>query len=788
MTAVSPDADPRFDEEQAHLDRVYGRLDRMRSTTRRRLSTTLSESGGTPQARSERESYERMYTEDLAKFDAAEHNLYFGRLDLDDGEVRRIGRIGVLDDGIGEDGVRDEEAADSTLLLDWRAPLSRPFYLATPAAPEEVTRRRHIRTRSRKVRGVSDELLTGAEADFDDVGNGDVVNESALVAALNAARTGEMTDIVETIQREQDLIIRSTHRGVTVIQGGPGTGKTAVALHRAAYLLYTHRDILSRSGILIVGPNDDFLTYIGQVLPSLGESGVLLSTIGNLFPGVTAQAVDSRAAAVVKGDLRMVDVLKRAVRARQSLPSTPVTVDFDGYQVQIDSALIKNARAKARSTRRAHNLAQRPFLRAAVGELAVRHANTIGASLLDGSQLLSADDIADIRDDMSRDPDIRAALVRYWPSLTPQDLLRDFYADPAAIRRATPGWSDAERGALGRPAGPRESSGTDFSPADVPLLDELAELIGYGTEDAERAERARWRRQLAEAQDALDILTGSAPQDIEDELDPEILMAYDLIDAEQLAARQTEVRSATTAERAYGDRTWTFGHVIVDEAQELSAMAWRMIMRRIPNRWMTIIGDTAQTSDEAGTRSWREVLQPYVANRWQLRELTVNYRTPSEIMRYATRVLGRIGDAATAPTSLRSNGIQPTSVTPDAVGQPTLEDAVVAVSRHQHTGLTAVIVPEMLYRSVSAAVAGAGLDDPPRVYTVRTAKGLEFDTTVVVEPSAIIGEADGPEQYGYSDLYVALTRATQRLLVVHAQPLPDELADMPTQPNPTPAD
>ena len=186
--------------------------------------------------------------------------------------------------------------------------------------------------------------------------------------------------------------------------------------------------------------------------------------------------------------------------------------------------------------------------------------------------------------------------------------------------------------------------------------------------------------------------------------------------------------------------------------------------------------------------SWREVLQPYVANRWQLRELTVNYRTPSEIMRYATRVLGRIGDAATAPTSLRSNGIQPTSVTPDAVGQPTLEDAVVAVSRHQHTGLTAVIVPEMLYRSVSAAVAGAGLDDPPRVYTVRTAKGLEFDTTVVVEPSAIIGEADGPEQYGYSDLYVALTRATQCLLVVHAQPLPDELADMPTEPNPTPAD
>ncbi|MCH5641394.1 AAA family ATPase [Gordonia sp. ABSL49_1] len=782
MTAVPPDADPRLDEEQEHLDRVYGRLDRMRTTTRNRLSTTLSESGGTPQARSERESYERMYTEDLAKFDAAEHNLYFGRLDLDDGEIRRIGRIGVLDDGVRDNGDRDEEAADSTLLLDWRAPLSRPFYLATPAAPEDVARRRHVRTRSRKVRGVSDEYLTGDQANFDDVGNGDVVNESALVAALNVARTGEMTDIVETIQREQDLIIRSTHRGVTVIQGGPGTGKTAVALHRAAYLLYTHRELLARSGILIVGPNDDFLTYIGQVLPSLGESGVLLSTVGNLFPGVHAAATDTRETAVVKGNLSMVDVLKRAVRAQQSLPGRPIDVDFDGYQVQIDSALIKSARGKARSTRRPHNLAQRAFLRAAFDELAVRHANTIGSSLLDGSQLLSSTDIADIRDDMSRDPDIRAELARFWPALTPQDLLREFLTDPAAIRKATPGWSAEDRSALERPVGTQSSDGADFSPADVPLLDELAELVGYGTDDAERAERQRWRRQLAEAQDALDILTGSAPQDIEDELDPEILMAYDLIDAEQLAARQTEIRRATTAERAYEDRTWTFGHVIIDEAQELSAMAWRMIMRRIPNRWMTIIGDTAQTSDEAGTRSWREVLQPYVANRWQLRELTVNYRTPDEIMRYAIRVLDRIGGSETAPTSLRSNGIAPVAVPTDDIGA-----AVVEVSKEQYSGLTAVLVPESLEATVSSALANAGLDDPPRVFTVRTAKGLEFDTTIVVEPAAIIAESGNDVRYGYSDLYVALTRATQRLIVVHTEPLPDELAELPVADTTTPS-
>lgn len=768
MSAVeTTETDPRVDEEQAHLDVTYARLDRMRATTKRRLDATLRESAGTPQALSERESYERLYTDDLVKFDAAEHNLYFGRLDLDDGEIRRIGRIGILDD----------DSADTTLLLDWRAPLSRPFYLATPAAPEEVARRRHIRTRNRGVRAVNDEYLTADEASIDDVGHGDVVNESALVAALNAARTGEMTDIVETIQREQDLIIRSTHRGVTVIQGGPGTGKTAVALHRAAYLLYTHRDILSRSGILIVGPNNDFLNYIGQVLPSLGESGVLLSTVGDLFPGVSAQATESRAAMAVKGDLRMVDVLKRAVRAKESLPNTPVPVDFDAYRVPIDSALVKAARAKARSSRRAHNQAQKIFLRSALDGLAQSHARTIGASLLDGSQLLSSGDIADIRDEMSQDTEIRRALLEYWPTITPTDMLRELFGDPAAIRRVTPGWTDADRAALLREPGVESSSGGDFTPADVPLLDEIAELVGYGTDDDEREQRAAWRRQLAEAQDALDILTGSAPQDLEDELDPEILMAYDLIDAEQLAARQTSSARLTTAERAVGDRQWAFGHVIVDEAQELSAMAWRMIMRRIPNRWMTIIGDTAQTGDLAGTTSWSTILEPYVAKRWQLRELTVNYRTPAEIMTYANRVLHEIDPSHSSPTSLRSNGIEPVSI---SVPRDRLAaDAARIATDHDWTGVVAVIVPDDLHAAVAEAVAAVDDDStkPARVLTVAGCKGLEFDSVVVVEPSMIVDQS----ARGHSDLYVALTRATQRLVVVHDDALPEALADMPSR-------
>ncbi|GAB06588.1 DNA helicase IV [Gordonia amarae] len=757
-------SDIRVDEEQQHLDLTYARLDRMRANTNRRLSEALRETEDNPQALSERESYERLYTDDLTKFDAAEHNLYFGRLDLEDGEIRRIGRIGILDD----------DEADSTLLLDWRAPLSRPFYLATPAAPESVEMRRHIRTRNRMVRAVNDEYLTGEHAVTDMSAHGDVVNESALVSALNAARTGEMTDIVETIQREQDIIIRSTHRGVTVIQGGPGTGKTAVALHRAAYLLYTHRDTLSRSGILIVGPNDDFLDYIGQVLPSLGESGVLLSTVGDLFPGVSAAATDSRETMAVKGDLRMVDVVKRTVRAYQSLPSMPVPVTFDTYEVQITSQLIKDARAKARSSRKAHNQAQRIFVRAGLDGLAQAHARTIGASLLDGSQLLSAGDIADIREEMAQDPDIRRELLRFWPTLTPLDVLRDLYADPAAIRRATPGWSDDDRAALHRVAAPRPE-GADFSPADVPLLDEIAELIGFGTEDDEREQRAQWRRQLAEAQEALDILTGSAPQDLEDDLDPEILMAYDLIDAEQLAERQTRRRNLTTAERAVGDRQWAFGHVIVDEAQELSAMAWRMLMRRIPNRWMTIIGDTAQTGDLAGTRSWQAVLEPYVAKRWQLRELTVNYRTPSEITRYANRVLHQINPEHSPPTSLRSNGIEPYAMTAAGSSVPS---AVVTALGGDWPGLTAIIAPDNQCAGIAAELDGrTSGGDEIRVLTVSACKGLEFDNVVVVGPAEILRQSPR----GHSDLYVALTRATQRLVVVYDEPLPDELKDLPVR-------
>ncbi|WP_051181903.1 HelD family protein [Nocardia vinacea] len=778
----TPERNREIDLEQAYLSVLYERLDDMREYATKRLRTVLLETGGTPQARTERESFSQLYSEDLAKYDAAEHGLCFGRIDLDgstvsgdpqaaadgqEGEYRYIGRLGIL----------DEKDDYETLLLDWRAPLARPFYLATTAAPDGVIRRRHIRSRNRRVTAINDEYLDLDAARTAGVtdSEGGVGSESALLSALNAARTGHMNDIVETIQSEQDAIIRSEHKSVLVVQGGPGTGKTAVALHRAAYLLYTYRQQLAKSGVLIIGPNATFLDYIGQVLPSLGETGVLLSTIGDLYPGVKATREDSLRAGEVKGSLAMLEVLKQAVRDRQEVPSEPIMLAFDGYPVTLDRKIATKARGRARSSRRPHNLARPIFASSVIDALTEQLAQTMGADLSGGHRgmaggaadgagresLLSRTDLAEIRDEMRADPEIQAAIGKLWPILSPQEVLADLLADPKRLDRAASSLDPADRAELAR------SDNGEFSAPDAPLLDELAELLGIDdTEERERARR-RWRAQLAEAQDALDILTGSAPQDLEDDLDPEILMAYDLIDASQLAERQDVRNRQTTAERAAGDRNWTYGHVIIDEAQELSEMAWRMVMRRIPNRWVTVVGDVAQTGDPAGASSWQRMLEPYVAQRWKLTELTVNYRTPAEIMAVAADVLAEIDPAASVPRSVRETDVRPRA---HAVDASELRSAVAQlVAAETGPGTTAVITP---HEMVADFVELAG--ESVRVLTVHEVKGLEFDAVYLVEPQGILDESPR----GMNDLYVALTRATQRLGVVHTGDLPPVLSGL----------
>jgi DNA helicase IV len=746
------------DREQEYISVLYGRLDDLREQAEARLASVLRQVGGTPQARTERDAFSASYRQRLAQLDAAGHGLVFGRLEFNDGELRYIGRIGIHADSDNYD----------QLLMDWRADAARPFYLATAASPGDVRVRRHIKTRDRKLISFDDEVLDLASADPSR--HDGLTGESALLAALNASRTGTMSDIVETIQAEQDHIIRSSLDGVLVVQGGPGTGKTAVALHRAAYLLYTYRRQLEKRGVLVVGPNATFLRYIGQVLPSLGETSVLLSTIGDLYPGISATGSEPAQTAAIKGRIDMAKVVAAAVRDRQQVPREPIKILVDRQELALTGKAVSRARERARRSRRPHNLARAVFARELISALTEQAAGSLGRNVLGGPNLLGQEDVDELRAELRAEPAVRAAIDRLWPVLTPEQLISGLLSSKRRLAAATPGLSPAERDLLLRD---REA---DWTPADVPLLDEAAELLGED-DRAKQAERDRRRRlQEAYAQGVLDIIGR------DDDDDPEILMGADVVDASVLAERYEDEENLTPAERAAGDRTWAFGHIIVDEAQELSEMAWRMLMRRVPVKSMTIVGDIAQTGDLAGLPSWEQALAPYAKDRWRLAELTINYRAPAEIMDIAADVLAGIDPALEAPRSVRTSGATPWRLAVPAGGlAAAVADAAVAMAAQSGDGKLAVIVPgdrlDELAAAVGAVLPGTAvgadpdLTSPVVVLTVRQAKGLEFDSVLIAEP----GEVVDSSPRGLSDLYVALTRATQRAGVVHAGPLPKVL-------------
>ncbi|GIF96402.1 HelD family protein [Catellatospora citrea] len=766
---MSSDAADEIHREQEYVTDLYRRLDNLREQAEHRLSQALLQTGGTQQERSQRESTVALYTEQRASLGAVESGLCFGRLDLVEEGARYIGRIGIF----------DETAEYEPLLVDWRAPASRPFYLATAASPQGVRRRRHIRTAERTVTALDDEVLDLADAAAAAPHHEGLTSEAALFAAMDAGRTGRMRDIVETIQAEQDHIIRADLGGIMVVQGGPGTGKTAVALHRAAYLLYTYRKELSTRAVLVVGPNTTFLKYISQVLPSLAETGVVLRTVGGLFPGVTATGVEPDETAEVKGRAVMAEVLAAAVRDRQQVPDDTVEVEFDSEPLVLDRAACEAAREVARRSGKPHNLARPLFDVEMIHALSMQLADRIGTDPyaddpLGGGdapgdpQLLDEADLAELRRELQADPNVQTVLDWLWPVLTPQRLLSDLYASEARIAAAAAMLTDAEQALL------RRSRDAGWTAADAPLLDEAAELLGEDDRDAEELAERRRRQRLAYAEGALEILHGSRSIDLEDELDPEILTAADVLGALELGERQEDERRLTAAERAAADRRWAFGHVIVDEAQELSPMAWRLLMRRCPSRSMTIVGDVAQTGDPAGTSSWDAVLHPYVADRWRQRQLTVNYRTPAEIMDLAGQVLKSIDPMLEPPRSVRHTGQAPqlTEVGPAELAARLAEQVRREVAA-LGDGTLGVLVPAGRIDELGAVVTAAlpqarvgeltELTDPVVVLTVRQAKGLEFDAVVIADPGGIVAESPR----GHSDLYVAITRPTQRLTVLH---------------------
>ncbi|WP_243793417.1 ATP-binding domain-containing protein [Saccharopolyspora gloriosae] len=751
-----PDRTDDLTAEQQYVSTLYDKLDELRRDATKRLTDTLRQTGGTPQARTERDISTTMYTDKLTQLSAVEHGLCFGRLDLDSDEVFHIGRLGLF----------DEEREYEPLLIDWRAPAARPFYLATAAARDGVWRRRHLRSKWRTVVELEDEILDlDAGEQGSDLG---LAGEATLLAALDARRTGQMGDIVATIQAEQDRIIRAPMNGVLVVQGGPGTGKTAVALHRAAFLLYTYREQLTKRGVLVVGPNSTFLRYIGQVLPSLGETGVLLSTAGELFPGVSATAAESAEAAEIKGRGVMVNVLNSAVRDRQQVPKEPIEVLFDREPLSVGKNLVSNARSRARRSRKPHNHARKIFRKEMISGLTNQVADRLGRDLLDRR------DLDDIGAELRSDDAVNEVLDSLWPQLTPQRVLDELFSVPKRLTTAArKHLSDQERQTLLRPPG------SEWTPADASLLDELAELIGEDDSKAREEQARQEREELAYAQGVLHLME----QD-EEIADEERLRVSDVLDAELLAQRHRTRSDLTAAERAAEDRTWTFGHIIVDEAQELSEMAWRVLMRRCPSRSMTLVGDIAQTGALGGAASWDEVLSPYVMDRWQLAELTVNYRTPAEIMAVAADVLDALDTDLDAPTSVRTSGHEPWLRQVPEAELPAALPELVRAELDAIDGTLAVLLPPEHLREVGGRIAeqvpeaevGAqpeGLEARAVVLTVEQAKGLEFDSVLVADPDRVLDES----AHGLNDLYVALTRATQRLGVVHTgEALPEVLA------------
>ncbi|MGW2184306.1 HelD family protein [Streptomyces sp. NPDC001719] len=733
--------------EQEFIDLLHDRLAELRTEAEAAVKAAMSPAGNTFQARLERDVLVAEQSGLLAAFNAGENGLCFGRLAFRDGRDHHIGRI----------GMRRDDADRTPLVVDWRAEVARPFYLATGHTPMGLRRRRHITTEGRTVTALHDEILDLADAER--TGHEGADADAVLLAALDAARTGRMHDIVQTIQAEQDRIIRAPHHGVLVVEGGPGTGKTVVALHRAAFLLYAHREQLARRAVLIVGPNPAFLGYIGEVLPSLGETGVLLATPGELFPGVTATGTDTARAAEVKGAATMADALARCVRDRQTLPDPVRVIDHEDGELLLDTAIAEEARQQARATNLPHNLARPYFAFRVIDALTAQLADRIGADPYGGPNFLGPDDIAQLGKAIAASAEVRRAIDELWPLLTPQELVADFLADPVHL-------PEADAAAIRREGGP-------WTPADVPLLDEAAELLGEDDSAARAAAEAERQERIAYAQGVLDLSYGSRTQEFEDRVDEdsEVLAAHDLVDAERLADRHEEADHRSAAERAAADRTWAFGHIIVDEAQELSAMMWRLLMRRCPTRSMTLVGDPAQTAEPGGCGAWETILSPYVDDRWEHVRLGVNYRTPAEIMEVAAEVIRSADPSFAPPRSVRSTGVRPwahrTGDLPRAVA------AAVAREAHDEARL-AVIAPRSHHAALAAALPTAStgpapdLTSPVVLLDPRQAKGLEFDTVIVAEPA----------EFGVSDLYVALTRPTQRLGVVHTTALPEGLESL----------
>ncbi|MEA5363336.1 RNA polymerase recycling motor ATPase HelR [Amycolatopsis sp., V23-08] len=711
----APGYDEELGSEREYVAGLYTRLDAERARVQGEYQAAL---GGKGLGAMERDVGVRALGRESKRLDVVDNGLCFGRMDAISGERSYIGRIGLF----------DEEHDYRPVLLDWRAPAARAFYTATGANPEDMRRRRQFHTRGRQVLGFTDEVL-GRPTEGDQ-------GDAALLAAINAPRGEGMRDIVATIQAEQDEIIRLDHPGVLVIEGGPGTGKTVVALHRVAYLLYTQRERMERHGALVVGPNPAFLSHIGRVLPSLGETDVVFTTTGGFVPGLHVTAEDTPDAARLKGSLKILDVLAAAVADRQRLPEEPLPIELRDVTVRIDAETAEWARQEARDSGQPHNEARAVFTDIVTYVLTERAMGRIGRGWLSRDDKAEWESLRkDLLGELAADEKFTAALDALWPVLTPETLLAQLYESAPAD------------------SGLSRARGDAWTVSDVPLLDELVDLLGHDKSAEKAADAALARERKAEAEYAEGVFQTMKLD--REEMDEDVMLsAENLLYAEDLADRFVEADTRSLVERATADRDWTYRHVVVDEAQELSEMDWRVLMRRCPGRSFTVVGDLAQRRSEAGARAWDDVLAPYVPGRWVYRSLTVNYRTPAEIMAVAAAVLAEFAPGVRPPESVRACGVPPWS-------------------RHVTDGELPAAIEEFVRDEAGREGTSIVIGPPgvPGTVPASETKGLEFDAVLVVEPARILAD-------NAADLYVALTRATQRLGVLHREPLPAALSGL----------
>jgi DNA helicase IV len=703
---------PDLAEEQAYIDFAYECLERSRDDAWRMRDLHEGTLKGTFQARYERDIVDEAVVNRLAQLDLGNAALVFGRID------RYAESPGGLESfHIGRVAVADERS--EPVVVDWRAPVAEPFYRATGREAMGLARRRHFAVEGRSLLGIEDELFGEGHLGIGDDGgisaDSGLRGYSTLLAVLERGRTGQLGDIVATIQAEQDEIIRSPQAGVLVVQGGPGTGKTVVALHRAAYLLYTYRFPLEDQGVLVIGPNRVFLRYIERVLPSLGEAGVEQVVLADLVPDVEwarygVDPADSPLAARVKGDLRMADVIDQAVTDRERPLREDVVVPFrTGYLRLRAEESARIVRAAQRRFRR-HNAARKWV----EGEVWSAFAST----WRDGEV-----SVREVKDGIRALPEVRTALERMWPLLSPAELLHDLFGSKALLKLA----------------GQRHLGEDEYLSLYRPRREHVAEV--------------RWtEHDIALLDEARNFL---GPKPVKKQHNGEA------------AAPDDDIR--------------TYGHIVVDEVQDLTPMQLRMVSRRSLNGSMTVVGDIAQATGALAPDSWDDVLR-HLPDQKPARVigLSVGYRIPDRIMQLANRVMMAATPELRAPRSVRVGDEHPEYV---ALGSPDeLASRVIEVTRAMRaelgSGSVAVVAPDAMVDQLVAAMRDAGIDvgkatrtgleKDINVVPVTVVKGLELDGVVVVEPAEIVAA----EQQGLRALYVALTRSTKRLTVVHVAPLP----------------